>query len=178
MVTTVDANGNRLDITNTQDMERAILQNNNEKFHQSSHTPFYSSPLKEEFGFKRLTSSAQAVLAGVYESNCDIDSCILDVIAQWQLPEKSKALGPLSMALSVESYVSYWRKAREETACYPSALSFTTMKLGAYDPQIATLDYLMTRIPLVAGFALKRWQHFLDHRSLPRRLQFCILTRP
>jgi len=93
------------------------------------------------------------VLAGVYDSNHDLDQRILDIIAQWQMPDEVKQLGPLKMALSVESYVKYWKKARENTSCYPSALSFSTMKAGAYDPQIAALDCQMTRIHLIAGFA-------------------------
>jgi hypothetical protein len=86
MVSTVVDAGNRVEITDQQDMERAILNNNHKKFLQSSHTPFYPSPLKEEFGFKRLTSPAQAALADIYDSNYDIDSRILDIIAQWQMP--------------------------------------------------------------------------------------------
>jgi hypothetical protein len=162
MVTTVDAEGNRIDITSQQDMEKAILDNNHKKFSQSAHTPFYLSPLKEEFGFKGLMPSAQASLAGIYESTYDIDGRILDVIAQWQMPDKVQELGPLKMFLSVKTYTSFWLKARGNTACYPSALSFSTMKAGASDPLIATLDCLMTRIPLTAGFAPKRWKHCLD----------------
>jgi hypothetical protein len=162
LVTTVDANGNRVDITNQQDMEKAILDNNHQKFLQSSHTPFYLSPLKEEIGFKGLTSASQAVLAGIYNSNHAIDARILDVIAQWQIPEAVRDLGSLKMTMTVDSYSAFWKKARENTACYPSALSFSTMKAGACDPHIATLDCMMTRIPLMVGFAPKRWKHCLD----------------
>jgi hypothetical protein len=88
MVTTLDAQGNRIEVTNQTDMEQAILDNNNQKFLQSSHTPFYQFPLKEEFGFKGLTLASQAVLAGVYDSNHDLDQRMLDVIAQWQMPEE------------------------------------------------------------------------------------------
>jgi len=36
------------------------------------------------------------------------------------------------------------------------------MKAGTFDPQIATIDCMMTRIPLVVGFAPSRWKHCLD----------------
>jgi hypothetical protein len=36
------------------------------------------------------------------------------------------------------------------------------MKAGALDPQIASLDCKMTRIPLAIGFAPKRWKQCLD----------------
>ena len=143
-------------------METAILNNNKAKFSQSANSPFYLSPLREEFGFKGLSSAAQASLAGLYESNHDIDGRILDVIAQWQMPQAVRDLGPLKMELSLESYIQFWKKARESTSCYPSELSFSTMKAGASDQDIAMLDCTLTRLPLQIGFAPKRWKHCLD----------------
>ncbi len=105
---------------------------------------------------------AQATLAGVYESNHEIDAKILDDIAQWQMPPEVRELGPLKMDMTSESYVAFWKKAREDTACYPSALSFSTMRAGAYDKYIAALDCSMTRIPLAFGFAPERWKYCLD----------------
>jgi hypothetical protein len=187
MVTTHDAQGNKVELTNQKEMEEAILESNHKKFLQSAHTPFYQSPLKEEFGFKGLTTASQAVLAGIYDSNHDIDQRILDVITQWQMPVEVKELGHLKMEMSVDSYVRYWKKAREDTSCYPLALSFATMKAGAFDQQIASLDCMLTRIPLVAGFAPSRWKRCLDVMILkksgvtdlsslpvPCRLQLCI----
>jgi len=78
------------------------------------------------------------------------------------MPAEVKELGHLKMEMSVDSYVRYWKKAREDTSCYPSALSFATMKAGAFDQQIASLDCMMTRIPLAAGFAPSRWKRCLD----------------
>jgi len=143
-------------------MEQAILNSNKEKFSQSAHTPFYLSPLKDEFGFKGLTAAAQATLAGLYESNHDIDVRILEVLAQWQMPEAVKNLGPIKMEMNLESYISFWKKARENTSCYPSELSFSTMKAGASEPDIALLDCTLTKLPLQLGFAPKRWKHCLD----------------
>jgi hypothetical protein len=55
MVMLTDHNGGKKDITDRREMEWAILCNNAEKFSQSSHTPFYQDPLKQEFGLKGLT---------------------------------------------------------------------------------------------------------------------------
>ncbi len=94
MVTVIGPNGEKVDITDQQEIERAILDSNKQKFCQSAHTPFYLHPLKDEFGFKGLTSAAQATLAGVYDSNHEIDSRILDLIAQWQIPQAVWDPGP------------------------------------------------------------------------------------
>jgi hypothetical protein len=162
MVTVIDLDGQRKDITDQKEIEQAILDANQHKFTQSAHTPFYRTPLKEEFGFKGLTSATQATLAGLYDSNHDINSRILDLIAQWQMPPEVRELGPLKMELHLDSYISYWKKAKEDTSCYPSALSFSTMKAGAHDIDIATLDCSMTRLPLYFSFAPRRWKFCLD----------------
>jgi len=41
MIAVVGEDGNRVDITDRKEMERAILDNNKAKFSQSFHTPFY-----------------------------------------------------------------------------------------------------------------------------------------
>lgn len=86
MVTTTDSMGSKIDITNKKEMELAILESNKTKFTQSSYTPFYLPPLKDDFGIKGLTAAAQASLAGLYESNFDFDDRLLEVIAQWKMP--------------------------------------------------------------------------------------------
>ena len=73
-----------------------------------------------------------------------------------------KDLGPIRMELTLDSYIAFWLKAREDTACYPSALSFSTMKAGATDSAIAALGCSLTRIPLRFGFAPSRWKFCLD----------------
>jgi hypothetical protein len=87
MVTVVDADGQRRDITDKLETERAILRKNKEKFSQSFHTAFYQSPLKEDFGFQGTSLAAQAVLAGLYETDYELDQFMLDVMQQWQKPE-------------------------------------------------------------------------------------------
>lgn len=66
------------------------------------------------------------------------------------------------MNMSIDSYVGFWKKARENTSCYPSALSYSTMKPGAHDPLIALPDCQMTQILLAKGFAPQRWKQYLD----------------
>ncbi len=115
-----------------------------------------------------MTSTAQATLAGVYDSNDNLPQVVLDVIAQWQMPEEVRALGKLTMDLDVDQYRSFWNKANKNVSCYPSELSFSTMKAGSFDDTIASMECSMTRIPLVKGFAPRCWRHCLDVMILKR----------
>jgi hypothetical protein len=73
MITVKHSNNDSIHLTERIHIERAILQNNKAKFSQSFHTPFYQPPLKEEFSVQGTMNAAQAVLAGVYKSNTNLD---------------------------------------------------------------------------------------------------------
>lgn len=101
-----------MDLTNQEDVERTIMKNNEENF------PFLQFFLASEFGFKGLTTAAQAALmAGVYFSNHPIDSHTREVIEQLVMPHSVRESGQHNM--------------EKNTSCYPAALSFSTMS-GSY----------------------------------------------
>jgi hypothetical protein len=64
LVMVQDANGISVDLTNKEDIERAIISNNKDSFH----TPFLQPPLVSEFGFKGL----RVVLYGNAEPEVNI----------------------------------------------------------------------------------------------------------
>jgi hypothetical protein len=66
------------------------------------------------------------------------------------------------MEITTEGHYYFWKRARENTSCYPAALSFSTMKVGALHPTILQLDCAMTNIPLKPGYSPKRWKNCMD----------------
>ncbi len=83
--------------------------------------------------------ASKAVLAGVYEPYREIplaEAALLDAL---KTPDKLTELGQ-DMSLSVEEYVSFWKKANENTSTYPDGLSFSTMKAGATSNLMPTLS--------------------------------------
>jgi hypothetical protein len=160
--------GQCIDLTNKEDIEQAIMKSNDTKYRQSSQTPFFQFPLASEFEFKGLTPAAQATLAGVYESNHPIDEYTQLVLTEMATPASVRELGPQRMEISKESYQNFWRKAKENTSCYPSAMSFSTMKAGATSDTISQLECNMTNIPLKTGYSPERWQKLMDIMILKR----------
>jgi hypothetical protein len=45
-------------------------------------------------------------------------------------PHVENFLKELQMLQKSKTYTAYWKEAKEKTSCYPSALSFATMKAG------------------------------------------------
>jgi hypothetical protein len=63
--------------------------------------------------------------------------------------------------MTIELYTAYWRKAKENVSCYPSDLSFSTMKAGSFSP-LAEFECSMMQIPLSTGYSPKRWKRCVD----------------
>jgi hypothetical protein len=162
MVTITDDQGNSLDLTNKEDIERAIISNNEDKYKQSFHAPFLQPPLANDFGFKGLTPSAQQVLAGCYTPPVPIDPYVHDLILEWATPQPVRELGTQSMELSTPIYQRFWKKAKENISCYPDDLSFTTMKAGASSDMIAELECKLTNIPIKSRYVPSRWKKCTD----------------
>lgn len=138
------------------------MLNKMEKYQQSFRTPFLTSPLKEEFGFKGLTRAAQEVLGGVYEPGNQMDQSSREFIAELEMPQAVRTLGPQTMVIEVESFRTFWKKARENTSCYPDDLSFATMKAGATDDTISELECEMINIAMKSGYSPECWRYLLD----------------
>jgi hypothetical protein len=162
MVTVQLSDGSSQDITGKQAIEEAILKNNQEKYQQSFHTPFLQSPLREAFGFKGLSSAAQAVLGGVYEPPENVDRYTKAFIKELCMPQKVREMGKQTMEISLEEYKHFWKKANDKISCYPAELSFATMKAGSYDDLIAEIECDLLNFVLASGYSPERWKKLLD----------------
>jgi hypothetical protein len=151
-----------VDVTCKEAIEQAILCNNEAKFKQSFHTPFYQPPLVHDFGFKGLSPFATMVLAGCYDPPENLDPYTAGFIQELKMTQAIKELGAQQMEISLPTHKKFWSKTKENTSCYPDDLSFATMKAGAMDDLTAEIDFLLTNIPLKGGFSPDRWKKSID----------------
>ncbi len=166
MVTILDNEAHPIDLTTKQDIEKAILSENSSKFQQSFQTPFYTGPLSIDFGYKALTSAASQVLLGVYNPPTDTDDITKQYLKQLEFPASLKQehykAATKAYKISLDEHIAFWKRAKEDTSCFPCELSFATMKAGAQDKVIAEVDCLAANIPLKGGFSPASWQHATD----------------
>jgi len=161
LVTVESPDGGLHDISEPQEIEKSIMMNKEKKFQQSHHRPMYKPPLKYDLGFKGTSSSAAAVLAGEYDLS-ETPQNEASLLAALQMPHEVHMLRPIQMPLSVEDYRLFWRTARENTSCFPDALSFSTMKAGALHPLISTIECQLAQIPLQSGYSPSCWRKCMD----------------
>jgi hypothetical protein len=138
------------------------MKNNEEKYKQSFHTPFFNAPLSSLFGFKGLTLAAQQVLSRIFKTDHEIDQYTAQFLNELHMPQSVKDALPFDMHLTTEKYKSFWTKANENISCYPGPLSFATMKAGSKSQIISELECNLTRIPIQSGYAPARWRKCMD----------------
>jgi hypothetical protein len=142
-------------------MEKAIIFSNKRKFKQSFNTPFYNFPYNKIFVYKGLTPAAQQVLDGTFIAPQDASCHIKDFLRSSAMPTKIKN-NINKMEITLVSFISFWRHAKENTSCFPSEFSFVTFKASSYETYLANMDCIMTRIPLHTGYSPLRWQRVVD----------------
>jgi hypothetical protein len=143
-------------------MELAIMEANERKYKQSFHTPFMQPPLVVPFGYQGIGDAAQLVLDKEYVVPEGVDEFTAKLIQHLYTPTQIRDTPPHPTTIPVSSYRKYWRKAREHTSCYPSEISFATLKAGAENDLIAEFECIMTRIPVQKGYSPRRWRKCVD----------------
>jgi hypothetical protein len=138
-------------------MEKAIIKSNKQKFQQSFATPFYNYPYNQLFGYQGLTKSSQLVLAGKFKPPPNSSEHLKNFITQLVMPSSIK-----NKPNPINSYVKFWKKAKENVSCYPSEFSFAALKASSHDNYLAHTDCIMTRIPLITGHSPKCWRRCVD----------------
>lgn len=119
-------------------------------------------PLRVEFGFKGIGPVVQAVLKGKYFPEHPINSFAAALLKELAMPQAIKDCTDTPVILSTEKYKNYWRKVKDNVSCYPSELSYSTMKAEVSSKIIAALECTLTRIPLSMGCSPKRWKRYVD----------------
>jgi hypothetical protein len=155
-------NGGVTDVTNKETIERAIMDTNWEKFMKSHYRPFYRYPLHQEFGGKGTAAAMSWALARVYNPKWDIPAFELEFLQSLEIPKEIWSIAPIKRKINIEQYCKFWEKVKETTSCFPDAFSLATMKARAHNERISEIEYRLTRILLLAGYALSHWKRCMD----------------
>jgi hypothetical protein len=161
MITVQLQDGSTADVMDKRQIENEIIASNKRKFQQSFSTPFYKLPFNKIFGYQGLTTSSQQVFKGTFTPPPCSSQYMKDFLSHLVMPPPIAEF-PNSMSMTVQSFTEFWKKAKENTSCYPSEFCFATLKASSYDNYLATINCIMTRMPLQTGYSPKQWQRCVD----------------
>ena len=139
-----------------EEVEDAIMKNNEARFRLTEATPFMQEPLRSEVGFFGATEAAQQMLDGTYECPEGTDEFTRHFVEA--LKKANDDRDTISTRISNDDYISYWRKAREQTSSSYSGLHFGHYKAAAFDAWLSEIQALSIEIAYANGYSYKRWQ--------------------
>ena len=152
---TVNTPQGKVIITDKQEMEKAIINENKDKYHQTESTcPFMHSPLKEHFGEKGLGPYTEDVLQGNYNIPSTVSEYTRDYLELCRMPEGELIINPLTRSL--DYFCQSWKKMKERTGC--RGLHFGHYKAVTEYNDIMELYYRMAEIPFRSGYVPTRWK--------------------
>jgi len=152
----VKENGQTKRITKKEDMEKAIIQENIHKYHQTETTcPFMKTPLDNHFGEYGEGPETETVLNGTYNPPSSISEHTKDYLELCKLPKGKLIINPLTRSL--DYYNDSWKKMKERTAS--RELHFGHFKSASYQNDIMQIHYNMAEIPFRSGYSPNRWRN-------------------
>ena len=86
-----------MEMTSKTDMERAIMAENESKYHQASQTPFMQPPLVHDFGYLGIGPNAEAVMRGEYQIPPQVDLFTAKFIEQLQMEPEIANSPPIQL---------------------------------------------------------------------------------
>lgn len=152
---TVNTPQGKVIITDKYHMEKAIINENKDKYHQTEQScPFMHSPLRQHFGDKGLGPYTEDVLKGNYSIPDTVSEYTKDFLELCKLPEGELIVNP--MTRSLDYFCQSWKKMKERTSS--RGLHFGHYKAAAEHDDLMELHYRMAEIPFRTGYVPDRWK--------------------
>ena len=154
----VQTENGRADITDKEEMERRIIAENEEKYHQTEQRcPLLRGQLLEDIGLLGDGPAVEDILAGTYE--CPDDAS--DTVKMWLQTLKVENVREREPIIQTfREYRRGWKLAKEFTSS--GDLHFGHFKVEAEHDMLAWANYVMGGLPRATGFVPTRWRKGTD----------------
>ena len=154
-VTVKNTNGEKIQLTDPQEMDEAICSENRNKYHQTEHTcPFHHEPLRSQFGPLGEGVSTDEVMQGTYVPHPEVTPETAEFLAACR---QDPTVPPATLQRSAAEFTESWKKAREDTGT--GSIHFGHFKAATEFKSNILLHYAMAEIPFRSGYTPHRWLH-------------------
>ena len=162
----------RIQLVEKEKIEEVLIPHTMQRFTQYQETPFGHGERRERLGMECDSDDFKDLLEGLYDFELDD---LTEEARVWltQLKTQEFAKGPttFSTPLTIDEWIDGWKKMKESTAS--GGHHFGHYKIAAlvarlpenhpdYFPELAAFYTTMHNMPLIHGFAPKRWQTCID----------------
>ena len=147
-----------VDVTNKEEMEHSIINENEKKYHQTEERcPLLQGQLLDDLGILGDGPAVPKILNGTYECPPGTPAAVRMWLQTLYIPNRDNREATLQ---SMRDYRKGWNLAREHTAS--GELHFGHYKAGSQHDMICWANYVMSSLPRSTGFSPQRWLHGTD----------------
>ena len=141
----------------TQDeVEAAVMQNNEARFRLTEPTPFMQEPLRSEAGFFGATEAAQQMLDGTHVCPAGTDPFTQYFVDCLKAADHSPV--QVNVEITADDCISHWNKVKEMTSSSCSGLHFSHWKAATRSRWLSEIHALSVEIACSRGYSCSRWQ--------------------
>ncbi len=155
-VTITHEDGRTEDITSKKEIERAIIKENEKKYHQCETTcPFLSKTMKKDFGEYGEGKATQQVLEGKYickNNNNPLTQTFIDCCKK----DNEIRVEKDAFTRTPQKFKQSWKKMKEKTSSHD--LHFGHFKAACKNTKNILLHYVMAELPFITGYSPSRWK--------------------
>ena len=112
-------------------LESALIQENEYKYRLAYSSPFLHEPLFSEFGHMALNNNAQAVLDGTYQCPPTLHKYTKQFISHLEMDKCVRKAGTNPVTFTTSQSNAFWKRMTEKTSSSPSLKHIGTYKAAA-----------------------------------------------
>ena len=127
MAIATDEDGNDVICDTQETMVPAMAASNLARQKMCISKPSMTMPLLGDLDYLVDTHAATEIINGTYEILEGTNTYAAEFIAELQMPDAIRDIGPLDCSITPEENKSAWRKEKERTGCEPSTLNFPVL---------------------------------------------------
>ena len=142
-------------VTEAAEVVQEIMSMVQLRYKLTESTPLMSPETQTELGLTADTPMAQNLLQGTYQPTSVEEEYAIAFLQQIYHRGTSP---PISLHITTVDYISYWKKAREDTSSSISGRHFGHYKASATNPTLTYIHTAMCNMSYGKGFPLTRWK--------------------
>ena len=136
-------------------VEQGIMNMIQTRYHLLDSTPLMEGALLGELGLKADTPTAQAILEGETLQLPTDNPAVQDFL---HLFKRQGDSGEIPLQVSTDDFLSYWKRAKEDTSSSLSGRHFGHYKTATRSPLLTKVYTQMCNLTYAKGCTLNRWK--------------------
>lgn len=159
LVQAQDINGNWVEFTSKEEIERECQKENKRRFQQTKDTPPMTPPISWQLNPTGTNSTADSILNGEFEAREGTNEYAAILLEEGL--SRVEGYEDIPCGVTTLELASAWKNAKEKTSSH-GPIHFSHYKAIATHAELLRWETAMMNIPMRSGYVYLRWRKCID----------------